>query len=127
MPDPKAFGRRALVPPAQEAAALALSPEAEAFRARLAAEGRPTSAFAEWRRSARGQQLLIWALTLAPMAAGLFCFAFDAPLPVSVGLEISGVFANGWLRRARHKRLRDIVAWEEGEDDGDVQPNRSPR
>ncbi len=114
-----AFGRRhgsaapARVAPPRSASKTTLSPEAEAFRARLASSpGTSASAFAEWRGSLRGRQTLTWLLAIAFLSPGLVSFLIDAPLTVSLGLSAAGFLVNGWLRRERKRRLAAIVQWE---------------
>jgi hypothetical protein len=125
LPDPIPFGRRLVPPGAPDPASvyalpepepsdpMALTPQAEAFRAQLAAEPRRQSEFAEWRASHRGRRLILWALTIVFMVPGLICFALGVPRVVAGGLEIAGVGANIWLRHARRQRLREIAAWED--------------
>jgi hypothetical protein len=125
----KSFGRRqpaAAAPPAQPpprpaprpaqpavSAAPSLSPQAEAFRAELAAERRSGgSEFDRWRRSG-GRRWLVWGLTLLSFSPGVVSFLIDAPLPVSGGLEVAAFVGNIWLRRERRRRLHDIATWEE--------------
>ncbi len=91
----------------------ALSPEAEALRAQLAAGRDETEpSFADWRRSQRGGQVFAWVMTFALLSPGVLCFLFQAPIQVSSGLEVVGMIANWWLRRERWRRLRDIAAWD---------------
>jgi hypothetical protein len=40
----------------------------------------------------------------------------DAPLEVSVALEVAAMVGNIWLRRERYRRLREIVAWQDPAD-----------
>ena len=90
-----------------------LSPQAEAFRASL--RRTPSDAdedFANWRRATRPRRWMAWAIGLALMSPGLLCFVFQAPLSVSIGLEIAGGVANTWLRRERRRHLRAITNWD---------------
>ena len=90
-----------------------LSPQAEAFRAQL--RSNPNDAvkdFADWRRATRPRRWMAWAIGLALMSPGLLCFVFQAPLSVSIGLEIAGGVVNAWLRRERRRHLRAITNWD---------------
>jgi len=90
-----------------------LSAAAEAFRAGLAAERKsPANEFAAWRRSRGWRRLLIYAATAVSFAPGIASFVMDAPLPVSIGLEVAAIAANVWVRRERARRRREILAWE---------------
>jgi hypothetical protein len=123
VPDLKPFGRRAVPPhppsttlaPVDPFEPMALSPEAEAFRAQLAGQPRRQD-FSDWRRAQRARWLVTWGLTLVFLAPGAICFALDLPKPLAIGLEIAGFGVNAWLRRARRQRLRDIATWEEAQD-----------
>jgi hypothetical protein len=89
-----------------------LSPQAEAFRAQLRSNpGKAEDDFADWSRATRPGRWMAWATGLALMSPGLLCFLFQAPLPVSIGLEIAGGVANAWLRRERRRHLRAIANW----------------
>jgi hypothetical protein len=123
VPEPATFGRRAQraapsprsAPAPQRAApGDALDPRAEAFRAEIAA-GRAAapSGFDAWRRSQRHRAWITWALTLLSFAPGVVTFAVDAPLELSIALEIAALVGNVWIRRERYRRAREIVAWEE--------------
>jgi hypothetical protein len=123
VPAPAAFGRRAPTaarspgpaPAARRAATGdALDPRAEAFRAEIAA-GRtaaPTG-FGAWRRSQQHRAWITWALTLLSFAPGVVTFVIDAPIELSIALEIGALVGNVWIRRERYRRAREIVAWEE--------------
>ena len=124
MVEPNTFGRRAAPqlraklpasphPSTTTPAADPITPEAEAFRATLAASRLPSSAFDDWRRSQLGRQALTTAVALAFLSPGLLCFAFNAPLELSIGLELAGFAVNAWLRRERRRRRAEILAWEE--------------
>ena len=54
-------------------------------------------------------------LGLAFLSPGLLCLVIQAPLSLSVGLEIAGVVINVWLRRERKRRRNEILAWREAE------------
>jgi len=71
-----------------------------------------TSDFADWRRGQRGRWLAAWALGLLFVSPGLLCFLFQAPLGLSVVMEVAGVAANAWVRRERRRRLQEIVQWD---------------
>jgi len=138
MPEPDNFGRRqpATAPPARGSrrratnaptpavknsprapAASDLGPRAEALRVQIAADRRAApSPFDQWRRSQGGQRWLIWGVTLASFSPGLISFIFNAPLWLSIGLEIAAVVGNIWLRRQRSRRMREIVAWQDPAD-----------
>jgi hypothetical protein len=90
-----------------------LTPEAEAFRAKLAASRSSSSSFEAWIQSQRGRQLATWLITLAFLSPGLLCFVFGAPSSVSFGLELAGFAINAWLRRERRRRRAEILAWTE--------------
>jgi hypothetical protein len=112
-PAPKPAAKR----PAPVPAASDLGPQAEALRVQIAADRRAApSAFDQWRRSQGGQRWLIWGVTLISVSPGLLSFILDAPLEVSIGLEIAALIGNVWLRRTRRRRLREIVAWEDPAD-----------
>jgi hypothetical protein len=135
MSAPDNFGRRqpAIAPPAKGSrrgaasgptpaaksstrppAASDLGPRAEALRVQIAADRRATpSAFDQWRRSQGGQRWLVWAVTLASFSPGLISFIFNAPLLLSIGLEVAAFAGNIWLRRQRRRRMREIVAWQD--------------
>ena len=113
------FGRRvtpptapAVAPPPIVIGDPGFSPEAEAFRAELAAEKGDSSDFAAWRRSQRGRQLFAWAMTFAFLCPGALCYVFNAPALVSIGLELAGVLLNMGLRRQRRRRLTQIANWQ---------------
>jgi len=90
-----------------------LSPQAEAFRASLRSNPSDSvAAFADWRRSTQLRRWTAWAIGLALMSPGLVCFVLQAPLSVSIGLEIAGGLANAWLRRERRRQLRAITNWD---------------
>jgi hypothetical protein len=90
-----------------------LSPEAEAFRAELAAgRGAKSGDFSDWRRVHNRERWLIWGLTLLSFTPGIATFLLDAPIELSGGLELAAMIGNVWLRTARRRRLRDIVSWE---------------
>ncbi len=129
MPGPNAFGRRLTLPaggapertlepqpPLEPHALLSrpLSPEAEAFRAEVAAsQAQARSTFADWRRSRRAEPILLWSLSAIFLAPGLFSFVLQLPLGLSVVLEVAGLVAGGWIRRTRRRRLTEITAWTE--------------
>jgi hypothetical protein len=128
LPETTTFGRRhsasatpAAAAPRSTSAAQAidaLSPEAEAFRARLALDKSQAKSGSSARRSSRRRQVLVWGATLASFAPGVATFLMDAPLEVSIGLEIVAMVANVWIRRERRRRLKEIVAWEDPADTG---------
>ena len=102
--------------PSQPAAS-DLGPAAEALRVKIAADRRANpSSFDQWRRSQGGQTWVIWGVTLASFSPGLVSFILDAPLEVSIGLELVAFAGNIWLRRVRKQRMRDIVAWQDPAD-----------
>jgi hypothetical protein len=132
MPDSSDFGRRRPAtaptalgarraagpakprPKAPPPSASDLGPRAEALRVQIAADRRAApSAFDQWRRSQAGQQWVIWGVTLLSFSPGLISFIFNAPLEVSIGLEVVAFVGNIWLRRVRKRRMRDIVAWQD--------------
>ena len=134
MPAPAAFGRRqpATAPPIQRSRSGAasapklaprsrppppgasdLGPRAEALRVEIAANKRAGSSFDQWRRDQGGKRWVIWAVTLASFSPGLISLALNAPLGLSIGLEVAAFVGNIWLRRERRRRLREIVAWQE--------------
>jgi len=105
MTPPKAPARRTQAKPAEP-----FAPQVEAFRAELASS--PGSEFADWRRSQRSSRILSWAVAVVFLSPGLISFLLQAPLSVSIAMEVAGFIANAWVRRRRRQRLRDIVAWE---------------
>jgi hypothetical protein len=116
------FGRRAAHSPAPATAPVrprrtptdSLDARAEAFRAEIAANRRPSSStFQQWRRSQSHRVWLARGLTLLSFSPGLVSFVLDAPIELSIGLEIAAVVANVWIRRERFRRSREIVAWED--------------
>ena len=122
MAEPIPFGRRA--PPAVRtpqpaaplqptAAAQPLSPEAEAFRARMAAEHTAPPSFSGWLRAQQARRAMAWLLTFALLSPGVLCFIYKTPTAVSGGLEFGGIALNIWLRRERRKHLKNIVQWDE--------------
>jgi hypothetical protein len=119
MTGPVTFGRKTAAPasaprlaPRPAPQSNDLSPEAEAFRARLKRDGAvEASEFSGWLRANQGRRWLAWTLGLALMAPGVLCFAFQAPGEVSGGLEVLGVAGNWWLRRERRRRLKEIASW----------------
>ncbi len=119
MPRPQTFGRRetksALTPfPTPGRPIEPLSPKAEAFRADLKASGFDNrSSFGAWRRSRRGEAILTGAVAIGCVSPGLLGFLLQAPVGVSIGLEIAGLTANAWVRRRRRQRLKAIVAWQD--------------
>ena len=120
MSAPRTFGRRgaaarAASPPRRPTttAVDSLSPQAEAFRAEIAARrGQDQASFETWRRAQGGRRALSVALTLASFSPGLISFLLQAPFWLSIGLEIAAVAGNVWLRRERWRRMREIVNWE---------------
>jgi hypothetical protein len=90
-----------------------LSAAAEAFRAELAAV-RKSSAndFGAWRRSRRWRQLLFLAATVGSFVPGAVTFLMDAPLPLSIALEVAAMVGNVWIRRERARRRQEILAWD---------------
>ena len=123
MPEPATFGRRAsraapspgrATDPRPAAIADILDPRAEAFRAEVAA-GRtaaPTG-FDAWRRSQRRRSWITWALTVLSFSPGVASLVLDAPIELSIALEIAALVGNVWIRRERYRRSREIVAWED--------------
>jgi hypothetical protein len=114
--DQNSFGRRKPVVSAvlrSTASQTALSPDAEAFLAKLAAE-RPAaqSGFAQWMGERRARRTLAWIVGLALLCPGALSFIFNAPAYVSIGLEVMGVVTNVWLRRERRRHLNEIASWE---------------
>ena len=124
MSDSKAFGRRQTVsatapapkPLAEPAPTSDLNAAAETLRAEIAAKRAASTGFAQWRRSYGARQLLVWTLTLASFAPGLITFAMDAPLSLSILLELISFAGNIWLRRERRRRMRAIVDWQDPAD-----------
>lgn len=111
------FGRRAASTfqpaPVFGAAPQSLSPEAEAFRAELAAERRQSGAgFDDWLHTQRTRRRVAWVLTFALLCPGVLCFVFNAPGYVSGGLEAVGVGVNIWLRIDRRRHLKEITNWD---------------
>ena len=111
------FGRRQATPsriaPTPALDSDTLSPEAEAFRAQLAAsraEAEPD--FGAWHRAQRSKRLLAWGIGIALMLPGVVCFALDTPWYVSIGLEVFGIAANMWLRQERRRRISEIASWD---------------
>jgi hypothetical protein len=112
-PPPKPVTKSRPAPPS----ASDLGPAAEALRVEIAADRRANpSSFDQWRRSQGGQRWLMWGVTLASFSPGLVSFILDAPLELSIGLEIAAFVGNIWLRRVRKQRMRDIVAWQDPAD-----------
>ena len=97
-------------PPLRTNGVEGFSPEVEAFRAEVAASS--GSEFADWRRAQRSSHILTWVVAVVFLSPGLICFLFQAPLSVSISMEVAGFIANAWVRRRRRQRLKDIVAWE---------------
>ena len=95
----------------------ALDPRAEAFAAQLATDRRAGSGFDQWRRSESGRRWLFRGLTLASFSPGLVSVLIDAPMELSVGLEVAALILNIWLRAERRRRLRAIVNWDDSEGD----------
>jgi hypothetical protein len=134
MPTATAFGRRGAPtppqprrprqPPSARAAEPAppapdLSAEAEAFRASLAADrGGRSDAFGDWRRSTNWERWLMWGVRLFSFAPGLISFVIDAPIELSIGLEVAAFAGNIWFRTTRRRRMREVVAWKD--------PNEAP-
>jgi hypothetical protein len=121
LPEAVTFGRRqprtVRPAPAHAPRSTELSAAAEAFRAELAADRRsPDGDFGVWRRSRRWRQALVLAGTVGSFAPGVATFVMDAPLPVSIGLQVAAVVGNVWLRRERFRRRREILAWEDAGD-----------
>jgi hypothetical protein len=123
VPESATFGRRAqrtapspaFSPAARPAATSdALDPRAEAFRAEVAA-GRAAApaGFEAWRRSQQHRSWIRLALTLLSFAPGVLTFVIDAPLELSIALEVAALVGNVWIRRNRYRQAREIVAWEE--------------
>ena len=92
------------------------SPAAEALSAEIAATRDASSGFAQWRRSYGARQLVVWTLTLASFAPGVISFLVDAPLSLSIALELISFVGNIWLRRERRRRMRAIVDWQDPAD-----------
>jgi hypothetical protein len=123
LPEAVTFGRRQprtvrpAPAPAHAPQSTELSAAAEAFRAELAADRRPRgNDFGAWRRSRRWRQALVLAGTVGSFAPGVATFVMDAPLSVSIGLQVAAVVGNVWLRRGRFRRRREILAWEDAGD-----------
>jgi hypothetical protein len=116
------FGRKNVRPPepapAPEPASTQVQPEAsnpelEAFAASIRdSKASDVEAFAEWRREQAPRRLLMLLLRFALLTPGLVCFAFHAPLWLSIGLEVAGVAANAWMRGERRRQASAIAAWE---------------
>jgi hypothetical protein len=123
-PSPSTFGRREKLPPlpplGQEKRTRKLPPpRAEkppkpAPKANFKAppKARQDSEFAAWRKAQAPRSALFWLASLALMAPGLACFLAQAPLPLSVVVELAGVAGGAWLRGERKRRLAEIAAWE---------------
>jgi len=114
MAESVAFGRRT-TPPVRKPPHpkdAGLSPQAEAFRARLGEGEPPGEDFAAWRRSQAGRTATAWLLGLALLFPGVVCFALDAPTPLAILVEAAGIGGNWWLRRERRRRLKAIANWE---------------
>jgi hypothetical protein len=111
------FGRKrppSATAPRSPATTQSLSPQAEAFRASLGSTpGESAEDFSDWRRATRSRRWIAWAVGLALMSPGLLCLVLQAPLWVSIGLEVGGGVANAWLRRERRRQLRAITNWED--------------
>jgi len=114
MAEPVVFGRRQ-APPVRKPPNpkdSGLSPQAEAFGARLGAGEPRGEDFADWRRSQAGRRITAWLLGFALLLPGVVCFALDVPTPVAILVEAAGIGGNWWLRRERRRRLKEIAAWE---------------
>ena len=59
--------------------------------------------------------MVFWLASLALTAPGIACFLAQAPLTISIAVEIAGLVLGGWLRRERRRRLAAIVAWDADE------------
>jgi hypothetical protein len=139
MPQTVAFGRRGAGPappdrvatperaaPTQQAAQARppastgdLSPEAEAFRAELvASRGGGSASFTDWRRSNDWERWLMIAVRTGAFLPGVVTLVIDAPLELSIGLELAAFAGNMWYRYVRRRRLRDIVAWRDPSEAG---------
>ena len=114
MPEQITFGRRRTPVPAVSARIdpEALSPEAEAFRAELAASRMAVDEeFATWRRSQRPRRFGFILLSVLLLAPGLICFVLDAPWQASMGLEAAGFACAAWVRKERRRRIGEIAGW----------------
>jgi hypothetical protein len=55
---------------------------------------------------------------LFAFAPGIVTFLMDAPLELSIGLEIAAFVGNIWHRVTRRRRIREVVAWQDPRDHG---------
>ena len=95
-----------------------LSAEAEAFRSEVAASRDASSAaFAGWRRSKSWERWLMLGVQ-AFVVPGIVSFVMDAPLELSIGLEVAAFVGNIWFRVTRRRRMREMVAWQDPADHG---------
>jgi hypothetical protein len=115
MAEQATFGRRSVRAPAPARTPgrpEPSNPELEAFAASVRdGQASDVAEFARWRREQFPRTLLMILVRFALLAPGLACFAFHAPLWVSLGLEVAGLVANGWLRRERRRQASAIAAW----------------
>ena len=51
-------------------------------------------------------------------APGIVTFFMDAPLEVTIGLEIAAFVGNIWFRATRRRRMREVVAWQDPRERG---------
>ena len=123
-PQPTSFGRRQHLPPLpplghdKRSRKVGRNPSEKPPRPASKAAAKPPSSdanFAAWRRSQAAGSMVFWLASLALMAPGIACFLAQAPLTISIAVEIAGLVLGGWLRRERRRRLAAIVAWDADE------------
>lgn len=69
------------------------------------------TAFDDWLKTQRTRRLRFLFVRFALLAPGLLCFVLDAPLALSMGLEIAGFIANVWVKTERKKQAEEIATW----------------
>jgi hypothetical protein len=88
------------------------SADLEAFAASIRnARASDVDEFVQWRRDQLPRRTLMILVSLALLAPGIICFAVQAPWWVSMSLEVAGLAANVWLRRARRSQAAAIAEW----------------
>jgi hypothetical protein len=92
------------------------NPQLETFRASLkggASAGGlgEDQAFAAWMGTQRLRRWGFIGVRLAFLMPGLFLFLFNAPLPVSIVVEVLGFVANAWIKTERVRQAREIAGW----------------
>ena len=113
-PASQTFGRRAVTAPAPVPVATprGLGEAAERFRADLSnVRGGAADDFSAWRRERGVTRFAAWAASLGLLTPGAVCFIVHAPDGVSALVEVAGMAANWWLRRARRAHLAAIRDW----------------